>query len=468
MRKGEWCCEEYFAQVYGFEAMARDAGYESVQEFLQDARNSYDVKAMRAIRQFRREARLFDERYEPPRDVLRAKHVAIMAQRAARTLAGLENGGCLAGTTVVLAGTSYHNASGRLYRTAPGAAGVYGARVSFAGRRRWSTKDEFVDLLCDAGADVIDYALTTGTEQLAAWFGSSESIAELQDRNYFCCSPNDWPAPNSSERVAPALHRFLADDVWFREDVVDRFLASGAESFFEWAARAEHSVFRKVRLLGASRDGGTSTRIGWSPRATGPDGTVYQVGADVALVRRSTREVPVPEPAVEPTPLDEDITPLDEDMEELNPLRGADPPKWAEKSRSAKALELIFAVKPKLISDPPPDSRERRAIATRLCGPPRSTAPDDVDLFDRAFRWGDEQWTKWHEANDSSSEEEDEEDDDPFAEHKVPPVTRANRPRLLELYKLKFGVPPPPKGNSESRLFPGSFYDWVRYKIVNG
>ena len=85
MREREWCCEEYFAQVYGFEDMARDAGYESVQEFLQDARNSYDVTTMRAVRRFRREVRLFNERYEPPKDALRAKDLATMARRAART-----------------------------------------------------------------------------------------------------------------------------------------------------------------------------------------------------------------------------------------------------------------------------------------------------------------------------------------------------------------------------------------------
>merc|ERR1712196_353536 len=94
------------------------------------------------------------------------------------------------------------------------------------------------------------------------------------------------------------------------------------------------------------------------------------------------------------------------------------------------------------ISDPSPDSRERRAIATRLCEPNRSTAPEDVDLFDRAFQWGDEQWTKWHEANDSSSEEEDEEDDDPFAEHNVPRACRENRSELKALYKRRFDTEP--------------------------
>ena len=123
---------------------------------------------------------------------------------------------------------------------------MFGARVSFAGRRRWSTKDELADLLCDEGADVIDYALTTGTEALAAWFGSSKSIEELQDQNYFCLTPNTWPAPDSiSGRAEPALQRFLADDVWFREDVVDRFFASGAESFFEWEGRKGCSVMEK-------------------------------------------------------------------------------------------------------------------------------------------------------------------------------------------------------------------------------
>ena len=128
-------------------------------------------------------------------------------------------------------------------------------------------------------------------------------------------------------------------------------------------------------------------------------------------------------------------------------LRGADPPAWKEGSRSKTALEAIFLANPKL-----------------------STHPDDVD---RAFQWGDDQWIAWHDANDVDSEEEDEEeeeepaDDDPFAEHNVPPATRPNENRLCELYKLKFGVPPPPKGNSESRLFPGSRFDWMRYKIVN-
>ena len=112
--------------MYSFEKMARDAGYESVQEFLQDARNSYDVTTMRAVRQFRREARLFGERFVPMKDALRAKHLATMARRAARTLAGQESGGRFAGVTVFFAGTQWHDAQGQLKDAYPGAAGVYG------------------------------------------------------------------------------------------------------------------------------------------------------------------------------------------------------------------------------------------------------------------------------------------------------------------------------------------------------
>ena len=468
LRKGDWCCEEYFAQVYGFEDMARDAGYGSVQEFLQDARNSYDVTTMRAVRQFRREAQLFDERFVPMKDTLRAEHLATMARRAARTLAGQENGGRLAKMTIILAGTESYNANGELRDSYLGAAGTFGARVSFVRGRRWSTTNELVDLLCDEGAHVIDYGLTTGTAVLAAFLGSSESVDELEDRQYLCVIPNTYPAPKKSERVTDVLRRFVSDDRCYREDVIDRFFASGAASFFQWAARAEHSVFKKERReIVDGGHGGTYQIDVRVARAAGPDGAPYQVGVDPALVRRSARLVPEPapaaEPAAEPSPSDED---LDEEMEESNPLRGAEPPKWAEGKRSARALAAIFRAKPELIRGYPGTPLE---IATRLCEPDRSTAEDDVRLFKYAFRWGDEQWTKWHDANDSSSEEEDEDveedDDDPFAEHNVPRAIEKNRPRLRELYEQKFGVKP--TVCTASKLF-GDYYGWIRYKIVNG
>lgn len=468
LREKEWCCEGYFAQVYGFEEMALDAGYGSVHKFLQDARNSYDVTTMRAVRQFREEARLFDERYEPPANVLRAEHLATMALRAARTLAGQENGGRLSRTTFFLAGTESYTAAGNLLDSDPGAAGTFGTHVSFVGSALWSTKDELIELLCDEGADVIDYGLTTGTEELAAWFGSSERIDELEDRNYACLIPDNYPAQEffSHRGVGQrVITRCVWDDVCYRESVVVGFLASGASSFLEWAGRGDHSVYRKVREEVDNGRGGTSRYVVRSARATGPGGNLYQIGVDPELVRRSTREVPAPAPAAEPTTLDED---LDEDMEEVNPLRGADPPKWAERKRSYRALTKIFNANPKLISDPPPAYEERCAIAKRLCEPNPSTAPDDVRLRERAFQWGDDQWTKWHDANDSSSEEEDEEDGDPFAEHNVPPATKSNRQRLKELYKLKFKVEPPTRGTSESKMFPGDFLDWMRHKIVNG
>uniref|UniRef100_A0A7S3ZUF0 Uncharacterized protein n=1 Tax=Pelagomonas calceolata TaxID=35677 RepID=A0A7S3ZUF0_9STRA len=453
------------ALVYSFEDMARDAGYESVHEFLQDARNSYDVTEMRAVVQFRDEARLFDERYEPPKDALRAKHLALMARRAARTLAGQEKGGSLSRTTVVLAGTQSYYADGQLRDSNPGAAGVFGARVSFVGWRRWSSKDELIDWLCDEGADVLDYELTTGTAELAAFLGSSESIDELKDRQYLCLIPDNWPAPRAFTKVTEVLQRFVYDDRCYRESVMDRFFASGAASFFEWRRRDDCTVFEKRYEEVDNGLGSTCRRLVRLARATGPDGALYQIGVDLALVRRSPREVPAPAPAAEPAPLDED---LDEDMEDVTTR--ADPPKWTQGSRFANALELIFAANPTLICDPPPNSRERWAIAKRLCKPNPSTAPDDVDLFNRAFQWGDDQWIAWHDANDVDSEEDEEEeepaDDDPFAEHNVPYAGELTRPRLLELYGLKFGGPPP-KQNYEIRMFPGSYLDWVRYKIVN-
>ncbi len=446
-----------------------DAGYERVHDFLQDARNSRDVVTMRAVRQFRREARLYDARYEPPKDALRAKHLALMERRAARTLAGREKGGRFATMTIIVAGTESYTADGRLLDAEPGAAGTFGARVSFLRGRRWSTKNELVDLLCDEGAHVIDFGLTTGKAELAAFLASSERIDELENRNYACLLPNDYPARNflSQDRRCP-ITRCVWDNVCYRESVVVGFLASGALSFLEWVGRGDHSAYRKVREeIDCPVAGCTSLRSVVRPRSDGPDGNKYQVGVDPSLVRRSTRQVPETTPAAEPTP-------LDEDMEEVNSLRGAEPPKWVEGSRSKSALERIFEANPKLISDPPPDSRERRAIATRLCKPNPSTAPDDVDLFDRAFQWGDDQWIAWHDANDVDSEEDEEveeeeepADDDPFAEHNVPPATQANRPRLKALYELKFEVPPPPTGNSESRMFPGTFLDWMRHKIVN-
>jgi len=353
--------------AYSFEAMALDAGYERVHDFLQDARNSYDVTTMRAVRQFRREAQLFDERFVPMKDALRAEHLATMARRAARTLAGQENGGRLSRTTVVVAGTQFYDAAGHLRGSAPGAAGVFGARVSFVRGRRWSTKNAFVDLLCDEGADVIDHGLTTGSAELAAFLASSEGIDELEDRQYLCVIPNTYPAPEGWEGLFDLLRRFVSDDRCYREDAISRFLASDEASFFEWEGRKGCSVMKK-RLEEVDCGDKISRLLVWRPCATDPDGNPYQIGVDPSLVRRSRRLAPEPAPAAEPTPSDEDM---------------------------------------------------------------------------------------------------EEDDDDPFAEHNVPPATKPNRPRLLELYKRKFGRPAP-KGSTEITLFPGNYLEWVRYKIANG
>ena len=467
LRKGEWCCKGYFAQVYSFEAMARDAGYESVHEFLQDARNSYDVTEMRAVRQFRREARLFGERFVPMKDALRAKHLATMARRAARTLAGQEKGGRLSRTTVVLAGTQWYDANGALRDSAPGGMGVFGARVSFVGWRRWSSKDELIDWLCDEGADVTDYALTTGTEELTAFLGSSESIAQLRDQNYLCLVADNWPAPRTFTKVTEVLQRFVIDGRCYRESVMDRFFVSGAGSFFDWGGRDDCTVFEGRMEEIDDGQGSTSRRLVRRARATGPGGAPYQIGVDPALVRRSTRQVPAPAPAAEPAS-------SDEEMDESNSLRGAEPPKWPEGGRTWTALEKIFSANPELISKPPPDFRARRAIAKRLCPPDGSapsTAPDDVRLRKKTFRWGDDQWIAWHDANDVDSEEEEEgeeepADDDPFAERNVPRACRENGPELRSLFKQRFGTEP--KTCSESRIFTGDFLDWVRYKITHG
>ena len=56
MREKEWCCEGYFAQVYGFEEMALDAGYGSVHKFLQDARNVSTNKLVKSTEELRQRA----------------------------------------------------------------------------------------------------------------------------------------------------------------------------------------------------------------------------------------------------------------------------------------------------------------------------------------------------------------------------------------------------------------------------
>ena len=122
---------------------------------------------------------------------------------------------------------------------------------------------------------------------------------------------------------------------------------------------------------------------------------------------------------------------------------------------------------PKLISDPPPDSLERRAIAKRLCEPDASTAEDDVRLFKYAFRWGDEQWAQWHLDNDSSDDDDEEMgESDPFSDENVPPATKRNARAIRDLFKRRFKKDAPLKPSGFVRISGLTLIEYLRRAVV--
>ena len=106
-------------------------------------------------------------------------------------------------------------------------------------------------------------------------------------------------------------------------------------------------------------------------------------------------------------------------------------------------------------------------IAKRLCEPDASTAEDDVRLFKYAFRWGDEQWAKWHADNDSSEDEDEEMGEfDPFSEENVPPANddKKNKEAIRALFKRRFKIEAPTRATSQAKLF-GDLYGYLRQCI---
>lgn len=261
--------------------------------------------------------------------------------------------------------------------------------------------------------------------------------------------PNDWMA--SRGNLPNRYGQLQAGDALYREQLIKEFLESDETDFFGWVRRREFTT-HCLRL--APSDGAVAMTLQWLPRAHTGD-VRYLVAGDVHEdARRSERRAAALAPAPAPAPT------LVADDDELD--EGYDQPKWAEGSRSAWALELIFSAKPTLISDPPPDFDARRVIAKRLCKPNPSTAPDDVRLREEAFAWGDDQWARWHLDNDSSDDDDEEMgESDPFSEENLPPATRGNRQAILDLFKRRFKIDAPTRGNSQSRLF-GDFLGYLR------
>ena len=263
--------------------------------------------------------------------------------------------------------------------------------------------------------------------------------------------PNNWQARRGFE--LGRYGQFQSGRKLYREQLFKEFLESDETDFFAWARRREFTTHELRRAPQEARGGSVAMAQQWLPRASTGDATYLVAGDERDDVRRSERRrAPAPAPAPAPMSSDDEL-----DVKEERP-------KWAERSRSARALAAIFRAKRELISGFAGTPRE---IAERLCEPDRSTAEADVDLYDRAFQWGDAQWAQWHLDNDSDEEmdeEEEEEDNDPFSEANMPRATKSNRAALRALFKQRFGFDAPPSGNSQSKLF-GNFLEYLRHCI---
>lgn len=216
---------------YSLLKRAVDAGYSRVEEYLRDGRNSTDVATLRCVSQYRTGADKWDAYYVKPKDALLEDHLATMAQRAALTDAGMENGGKLAGVTVVLLGTKSYNSAGKLR----GSGGQFGASVvAWAGAALWLTTagtstDGFAEALARAGAEIVDASLVTGDDEVEVALGKSRRVDQLKG-GVVAVVPNDWEA--GLGRQGHRYGQFQSGAALYREQVFKCFFESGGKDFF--------------------------------------------------------------------------------------------------------------------------------------------------------------------------------------------------------------------------------------------
>ena len=202
-----------------------------MEEYLWDGRNSTDVATLRCVRQYRTGADKWDAYYVKPKDALLEDHLATMAQRAALTDAGMENGGKLAGVTVVLLGTKSYNSAGKLR----GSGGQFGASVvAWAGAALWLTTagtstDGFAEALARAGAEIVDASLVTGDDEVEVALGKSRRVDQLKG-GVVAVVPNDWEA--GLGRQGHRYGQFQSGAALYREQVFKCFFESGGKDFF--------------------------------------------------------------------------------------------------------------------------------------------------------------------------------------------------------------------------------------------
>ena len=286
-----------------------------------------------------------------------------------------------------------------------------------------------------------------------ALLGSSRSMHELKG-DILAVVPDNWEAPVGS--LANRYGQFQAGGRLYREQLLKRFLVSGATDFSSWVRRQEFTTHYWGRVQTEAQDGRVFMVDQWLPRARTGDATYLVAGAERADVRRSERRVaaaaPAPAPAPEPMLRDE----LDE---------GYDPPGWDEGKRTWTALKEILRTNPSLVGETSFEGRimELQAFATRLKA--KDASADDVILRDAAFRWGDDEWAQWHLDNDSSDDDEEMGVVDPFSEENVPPATAQNRQAIRDLFKRRFTRDAPIRATFQSKLF-GDFLGYLRQCIV--